>query len=106
MEFARTLVRQDIRLVSIHPKTLHVHSETFGALRAGSTGRRIVILSKAKDLEILRRPAVGGTPQNDNLKGGFPDAHSVITKTRNLKKENLRDEGIKNEPTPSDCRLG
>jgi hypothetical protein len=32
--------------------------------------RHTVILSEAKDLEILRRPAVSGTPQNDGY-GSF-----------------------------------
>ena len=30
-----------------------------------------VILSGAKDLEIVRRPALSGTPQNDNRKTSF-----------------------------------
>jgi len=34
--------------------------------------RRFVILSAAKDLQILRRPAAGGTPQNDILEHVFP----------------------------------
>ena len=48
-----------------HPQTVYCHSEPFGKLRTSSAKRRIVILSKAKDLEILRRPAICGTPQND-----------------------------------------
>jgi len=48
-----------------HPETVYCHSEPFGKLRTDSAKRGNVILSRAKDLEILRRPAVGGTPQND-----------------------------------------
>ena len=44
-----------------HPETQHCHSEPFDELRAGS----------AKDLGILRRPAICATPQNDNRKGLF-----------------------------------
>jgi hypothetical protein len=44
-----------------HPQTVCYHSEPFGKLKTGSTKRGTVILSKAKDLEILRRCA----PQND-----------------------------------------
>ena len=56
---------QPDKIISVHPKTLLCHSEPFVILRINS----------AKDLEILRRPAFSGTPQNDNRKEGFPDGH-------------------------------
>ena len=43
-----------------HPETVYCHSESFDRLRTGSANRGTVILSRAKDLEILRRPAPAG----------------------------------------------
>ena len=51
------------------------HLEPFHKLRA--CPEPVEGINSAKDLEILRRPAHGGTPQNDNRKQDFPDKHQL-----------------------------
>ncbi len=63
--------RNTLQIAILHLETAHCHSEAFSKLRTGSAKRVMVILSSAKDLEILRRPALGGTPQNDIRELGF-----------------------------------
>ena len=57
-------------LDSAHQVAQHCHSEPFDRLRTGSAKNEARChpesrLGGAKDLEILRRPASCGTPQND-----------------------------------------
>ena len=47
-------------LISVHAETSDPYSEPFGKLRTGSAKTVMVILSSAKDLEILRRPPSAG----------------------------------------------
>jgi hypothetical protein len=74
---------------SFYPETPDCHSEPFGktcrpaqvaSLRAGSAKKATLChpepfdglrIDSVKDLEILRRPAAGGTPQNDMQEHGF-----------------------------------
>jgi hypothetical protein len=67
------LLRVSASLGSVHQVVQHCHSEPFGPfdkLRAGRlrTGSAKNLPEKQSQ-EILRRPAAGGTPQNDNRKG-------------------------------------
>jgi hypothetical protein len=59
------------RLSDNPPNACYCHSEPFGKLGTGSAKRVIVILSNAKDLEILRL-----TPQNDVVRQP-PRSHFV-----------------------------
>jgi hypothetical protein len=68
------LLRVSASLGSVHQVVQHCHSEPFGktcrraqveSLRTGSAKN----LPEKQSQEILRRPAAGGTPQNDNRKG-------------------------------------
>jgi hypothetical protein len=48
-------------LAAFHPETPPCHSEPFGVLRINSAKN----LCGSSNYKILRRPAGGGTPQND-----------------------------------------
>ena len=54
-------------LAAFHPETPPCHSEPFGVLRINSAKN----LCGSSNYEILRRPAAGGTSQNDTHKRGF-----------------------------------
>ena len=62
-------------LLSFHPETSSCHSEPFDGLPettlgTGRTGSAKNLCGPS-DYEILRRPAIGGTPQNDIQEHGF-----------------------------------
>jgi len=54
-------------LAAFHPETPPCHSEPFGVLRINSAKN----LCGSSNYKILRRPAAGGTSQNDIYKRGF-----------------------------------
>jgi hypothetical protein len=63
------------KLTSFYPETSSCHSEPFDGLPETTLGTGRTGSSKnlcgPSDYEILRRPAIGGTPQNDIQEHGF-----------------------------------
>ncbi len=64
-----------MQLIDIHQEIPYCHSKHFDLLRAcperldpSSTTGPVEEVNSAKDLKILRSPAILGTPQNDNRK--------------------------------------